>query len=73
MNCNENILIAEPPDSFHKQGLAIETDEVDIYLGELSCGLAQCLDELLSKNEIRFLEASDLKQRFLHLISLTKQ
>ncbi|KAM3172589.1 hypothetical protein ACTXT7_014219 [Hymenolepis weldensis] len=73
MNCNENILIAEPLDSFHNQGLAIEADEVDIYLGELSCGLTRCLDELLSKNEIRFLEASDLKQRFLHLINLTKQ
>ncbi|VDO02281.1 unnamed protein product [Rodentolepis nana] len=73
MNSNENILIAEPIDLLYEQRLTSESDEIDIYLGTLSSGITRCLDELLAKNEIRPLEASDLRQKCLFIVNLTKR
>ncbi|KAM7538510.1 hypothetical protein Aperf_G00000060317 [Anoplocephala perfoliata] len=72
MTTDEDFLVAEPKDSLHEYLLGTEPDEVDIYLGELSSGVSENLDELLINKEITPLKALELKQRCLKLVNLTK-
>ena len=67
------ILIAEPKGNIGTSHLEADPDVLDIYLGELASGAFQSLLELLSQNQIRQLEASDLKNKCQHLLDLIKK
>lgn len=68
-----NILIAGPKGNIDTSHLETDPDELDIYLGELASGAFQCLTNLQIQNQIRPLEATDLKFKCRHLVSLIKK